>query len=300
MKHKILLFIGILISLIGYTKEIQIKTINIDSTPIKFVKVSSEGICLGFTDESGTLILDDSNIVGNKILLEKSIYHPKEIILKDEKDKLVFDLKILDNSTVPKYSTEGIYSMIDQVLNSSKEKSPNKQIEGFVSYSLKSSLNVKPVVKDDIPMQFLVKSSKIKMLGEIEESMEIWLKSILKEEPVRNRIYKSLYEKSGYTCSIESSYVNDVGNNIIVVDLVKDDKNKKSLYTQLVINNSNKMILEFHNSFKGKNENTMSEPDYHAIYSVKNDLVFTEYLSAIYIYQKNGETDSRNIQVLFK
>jgi hypothetical protein len=260
MKHKILLFIGILISLIGYTKEIQIKTISIDNVPITFVKVSSGGICLGFTDESGTLMLDDSRIVEKKILLEKSIYQSKEVILKDEKDNFVFDLEILGNSTEPDYSIEGIYSMIDQVLNASKENSPNKQIEGFVCYSLESSINAKPVVKEDIQMQFLVKPTQIKMLGKIEKSIKVWLESILKEEPVRNRIYKSLYEKSDYTCSIESSYVNEVGDIIFVVDFLKHNKNNELLHTQLVINDSNKLILEFHNLFKGGNGNAISEP----------------------------------------
>ncbi len=297
MKYTIISFIAIVISLIGYTQEIQIKTKdNNSNAPISFVKVSSGGACIGFTDENGILIINNSNIINDKILLDKSVYKSKEVNIEKSKDIFSIDLEKLDESALLNYSTEETYALIEQILDNSQKSSPKKQFTGIVNYSFTSSLSSNPVTKNDIKMSFFVTSTKIKALEKFDNTIKVWLKSTIKSEPIRYRTYKSLYKKSAYTYSVESSYLNELDETILIISVNDNNFN----HSQLIINDSRKIILEFHNYWNADNDNGISEPDYHAIYSLNNNLLRPAYLVAKYCYKKNKETDIRKIQILFK
>ncbi len=297
MKHYILIICGILSSIIGYTQEIQIKTIDKNSNaPISFVKVSSGDNCIGFTNENGVLIINISNIINNKILLTKSIYQSKEVSIEKSKENMSFDLAKFQESELPNYSTEKTYALLEQVLDNSQKSSPQKQFTGFVNYSFSSSLSTNQAVKNDIKTPFFVTSTKIKTLKKIDKTIKVWLKSTLKSEPIRYRTYKSLYKKSAYTYSVESSYLNELGETILIINIKDNDFH----HTQVIVNDSKKIILEFHNYWNADNDNGISEPDYHAIYSLNKDTLNPEYLVAKYCYKKNKETDIRKIKVIFK
>lgn len=285
-----------LISMVGYTQKIQLKTIDKNNNPISFVKVSSGGDCIGFTDENGLLKIDKSNIVNDNFLLYKSIYLPEEVNIEIFKNNYILILEKLGESEFSNYSKEATYTLIEQVFVNSQKSSPKKQLSGLICYSHATSIGSKQLIKNNIKMQFLVTSTKIKALKKIDKMIKVWLKSTLKSEPIRYQTYKFLHRKSAYTYSVESSYINELRDTILIINI----KDSDLYHTQLVINKSKKIILEFHNYCNDVNHNGISEPEYHAIYSLNNDLLYPEYLVAKYYYQKNEETDTRKIQILFK
>ncbi|MDD2634523.1 MAG: hypothetical protein PHW82_03390 [Bacteroidales bacterium] len=296
-KNTVLLFVGIVISLIGYTQEILIKTIDSNNNlPIAFVKISSNATCMGFTNENGILIINKSDIINDTILLSKSIYHSKEVNVVALNDNFSVDLEKLNKSISPYYSNEDIFTLIQQTLDNSQKNSPKKQFLGVVNYLFTSSLSSNPVVKKEVKMPFFITSTKIKALVKIDKTIKVWLKSTLNSEPIRYRAHKPLYKKSAYSYAVDSSYINALGETILIVSI----KNNKFHRSQLIINNSKKAILEFHNYWNAGNDHGISEPDYHAIYSLNDDLLCPEYLLAKYCYKKNEEIDVREIQIRFK